>query len=86
MVTNKTDSIRSDRADAVLAPADARRAMRTEVPKFRLPDHEMSPELAYDIIRDELMLDGNARLNMATFVTTWMEPQAERLMAESFDK
>jgi glutamate decarboxylase len=32
------------------------------------------------------MLDGNARLNMATFVTTWMEPQAEKLMAEAFDK
>ena len=32
------------------------------------------------------MLDGNARLNLATFVTTWMEPQAERLMAECVDK
>ena len=32
------------------------------------------------------MLDGNARLNLATFVTTWMEPQAQRLMAETFDK
>ena len=32
------------------------------------------------------MLDGNARLNLATFVTTWMEPQAEQLMAETFDK
>jgi len=32
------------------------------------------------------MLDGNSRLNLATFVTTWMEPEAERLMAETFDK
>ena len=32
------------------------------------------------------MLDGNARLNVATFVTTWMEPQAEKLMAECVDK
>ena len=32
------------------------------------------------------MLDGNARLNVATFVTTWMEPQAERLMSECYDK
>ncbi len=46
----------------------------------------MSPETAYQIIHDELMLDGNARLNLATFVTTWMEPQAERLMAECADK
>ena len=32
------------------------------------------------------MLDGNARMNLATFVTTWMEPQADKLMAECFDK
>ena len=32
------------------------------------------------------MLDGNARLNLATFVTTWMEPQAKLLMAECLDK
>ena len=38
------------------------------------------------MIRAELMLDGNARLNLATFVTTWMEPQADALMAECFDK
>jgi glutamate decarboxylase len=42
--------------------------------------------MAYEIIRDELMLDGNARLNLATFVTTWMELEAEKLMAECADK
>ena len=46
----------------------------------------MPPDVAYQIIHDELMLDGNARLNVATFVSTWMEPQAEKLMAECFDK
>ncbi len=46
----------------------------------------MRPDTAYQLIHDELMLDGNARLNLATFVTTWMEPEAERLMVESFDK
>jgi glutamate decarboxylase len=46
----------------------------------------MLPDVAYQIIHDELMLDGNARMNLATFVTTWMEPQAERLMAECLDK
>jgi glutamate decarboxylase len=56
------------------------------VPKFHLPDGELPPDLAYQIVHDELMLDGNARLNLATFVTTWMEPQAQRLMDESVDK
>ena len=46
----------------------------------------MDPDTAYQVVKDELMLDGNARLNLATFVTTWMEPQADRLMAETFDK
>jgi glutamate decarboxylase len=56
------------------------------VPRHRLPAEEMDPEVAYQIVHDELMLDGNARLNLATFVGTWMEPQAMRLMAETFDK
>jgi glutamate decarboxylase len=56
------------------------------IPRHELPRDELSPDVAYQIIHDELMLDGNARLNVATFVTTWMEPQAERLMAECVDK
>ena len=58
----------------------------THIPRHELPEGEMPPDVAYQIVHDELMLDGNARLNLATFVTTWMEPQAERLMAECFDK
>ncbi|MBB6459281.1 glutamate decarboxylase [Flammeovirga kamogawensis] len=56
------------------------------VPKYELPEGEMDAGEAYNIIHNELMLDGNARLNLATFVTTWMEPEAEKLMAETFDK
>ena len=56
------------------------------IPRHDLPEGELPPDVAYQIIHDELMLDGNARLNLATFVTTWMEPQAEKLMAECFDK
>jgi glutamate decarboxylase len=56
------------------------------IPRHEFPEGELSPDTAYQIIHDELMLDGNARLNVATFVTTSMEPQAERLMTECFDK
>jgi len=55
-------------------------------PHHRLRQGSIAPETAYQLVHDELMLDGNARLNLATFVTTWMEPQAERLMAECLDK
>src|SRR4051794_13408035 len=56
------------------------------LPRHELPEGELPADVAYQIVHDELMLDGNARLNLATFVTTWMEPQAERLMSECFDK
>jgi len=56
------------------------------VPRDDLPAAGMPADVAYQIVHDELMLDGNARLNLATFVTTWMEPQADRLMAETLDK
>ncbi|MBJ7906788.1 glutamate decarboxylase [Streptomyces sp. NPDC003656] len=55
-------------------------------PTHRLPDTPLPPTTAYQLVHDELMLDGNARLNLATFVTTWMEPQAGVLMAECADK
>jgi glutamate decarboxylase len=56
------------------------------IPRYALPDGEMDPATAYQVVHDELMLDGNARLNLATFVTTWAEPQARRLMAECAEK
>jgi len=46
----------------------------------------MSAGAAYQIVHDECMLDGNARLNLATFVTTWMEPEVKQLMSETMDK
>ena len=46
----------------------------------------MLPQTAYQIVLDEVMLDGNARFNLATFVTTWMDEEADRLYAATFDK
>jgi glutamate decarboxylase len=57
-----------------------------KVPKYRMPQAGMLPNTALQVVRDELILDGSSRLNLATFVTTWMEPQASQLMAENFDK
>ena len=53
-----------------------------DVPRFRLATTGAPAPAAYQIVHDELLLDGNARLNLATFVTTWMEREAEVLMAE----
>ncbi|MFJ5096767.1 glutamate decarboxylase [Streptomyces sp. NPDC088557] len=54
--------------------------------RFRIPGGPMLPETAYQIVHDEIMLDGNARLNLATFVGTWMDPYASKLYADAFDK
>ena len=51
-----------------------------------LPQRGAGTEVAYDLISNELLLDGSARLNLATFVTTWMPPQAGVLMAHTADK
>jgi glutamate decarboxylase len=69
-----------------IRPQFARVGELHEVPRNRLPDEPMDADTAYQIVHDELALDGNARLNVATFVTTWMEPQARQLIAETLDK
>ena len=56
------------------------------VPKYRIPDEGMPARAAYQIIHDELNLDGNPALNLASFVTTWMEPEADKLIMESIGK
>ncbi|MFJ9739939.1 glutamate decarboxylase [Streptomyces sp. NPDC101166] len=66
--------------------ADPVGGMTESPPKHRLPDAPTPPATAYQLVHDELMLDGNSRLNLATFVTTWMEPEAGVLMAECRDK
>ena len=69
-----------------IAPAYTGRLSTDPIPSLRLPVDAMEPAAAYRFIHDELMLDGSSRLNLATFVTTWMDPEAEKLMAETFDK
>ena len=69
-----------------ISPAYTGRLSTDPIPSLRLPPDSMEPAAAYRFIHDELMLDGSSRLNLATFVTTWMDPEAEKLMAETFDK
>jgi len=55
-----------------------RAGILTRRPKYRLPAQGMSADAAYQLVHDELNLDGNPSLNLASFVTSWMEPQADR--------
>lgn len=76
------DEIKSKEED----PVYGGRSLSHSASKYNLPQNEMPPRDAYQLIHDELMLDGNSRLNLATFVTTWIEPEAKQLMSETFDK
>ena len=57
-----------------------------DIPKLRMAARGMSASSAYNLIHDELLLDGNSRQNLATFCTTWVEPEIRRLMDENIDK
>jgi len=57
-----------------------------QLPRKRLFEHGVEALPAYELLRGELLLDGSARLNLATFVTTWMPELAGRLMADTADK
>ena len=56
------------------------------LPRDRLAETGTGSEVSYDLLSNELLLDGSARLNLATFVTTWMPPRAAQLMADTADK
>jgi glutamate decarboxylase len=59
---------------------------RLRCPRAELAEQGTGMDMAYDILSSELLLDGSARLNLATFVTTWMPKLAGVLMAETADK
>ncbi|KAF7304696.1 Glutamate decarboxylase [Mycena kentingensis (nom. inval.)] len=71
---------------ASLTHAYGARYGTTAVPKFQLPSKGVDPDAAYQLIHDELALDGNATLNLASFVHTWMPPAADKLMLENMNK
>jgi glutamate decarboxylase len=67
-------------------PLFTRPGESSTLPRYSIPEGETLPATAYQIVHDEAMLDGNARLNLATFVGTWMDDHASRLYRETFDK
>ena len=74
------------RSSIEINPLFARPGEATERPRYTLGAEPILPATAYQIVHDEAMLDGNARLNLATFVGTWMDPDASKLYGEAFDK
>ncbi|MBU4565531.1 MAG: glutamate decarboxylase [Desulfarculus sp.] len=82
MALHKKETVRDELMDDVYAATD----VNTAIPKYRFPKVETPGRHAYQLVHDELMLDGNARMNLATFCSTWLEPEIHQLMEECLDK
>ena len=82
MALHERDTVRDQFEDCVFAGRD----MTRPVPKYRFPREETLPRDAFQLVSDELMLDGNARQNLATFCQTWEEPEVLALMALAIHK
>ncbi|MFG1419002.1 glutamate decarboxylase [Xanthobacter sp. V0B-10] len=75
-------SLRAELLDDVYSSGD----LHVQMPKFGFPAQEHEPRHVFAAVRDELMLDGNSRQNLATFCQTWVDPEIQDLMALSIDK
>ncbi|HSO97878.1 MAG TPA: glutamate decarboxylase, partial [Solirubrobacteraceae bacterium] len=84
--TTETHQAQAGNRDGPSVPAMVQEEELVGLPRDELPDEGTGTKVAYDLMTNELLLDGSARLNLATFVTTWMPPDAARLMAETADK
>ena len=82
MALHRKDDIRTRIDDEVFSSADPQVSM----PKYKFPRQESEAGDVYQSIHDELMLDGNSRLNTATFCQTWVEPEIHQIMDECMDK
>ncbi|MFL6167432.1 MAG: pyridoxal-dependent decarboxylase, partial [Ornithinibacter sp.] len=73
-------------------PSDADAAMfgnrfaTAEVPSASFPEAGMSPTDAMRLVAEDIALEGDPARNLATFVTTWMEPEAQRIIAENLHR
>jgi glutamate decarboxylase len=81
MLHNKND-VRNDLDDDVFSSRDLDAAL----PKYRVPEHEHNSAHILQVVKDELMLDGNSRQNLATFCQTWLDPEIREIMASTLDK
>ncbi|CAN9086743.1 unnamed protein product [Alternaria sp. RS040] len=75
-----------DEADDYTATVYGSKYAAEDLPRHEMPDREMPPHVAYRMIKDDLTLDGTPTLNLASFVTTYMEEEAEKLMVDAFSK
>lgn len=85
MLCNR-DNQSNQRKDKFSTPVFGSKESDEEIAKNELPEHTIQASLAYQLIKDELLDEGNARQNLATFCQTYMEDEAIKLMSETLEK
>lgn len=81
-MSNKSVESKYSQLDDVYASLE----LSTSLPKTKFPQDERDPRNVFAAVRDELMLDGNSRQNLATFCQTWVDEEIRELMDLSIDK
>ena len=77
--------INSDKSESVY-DGYVQDASLKPIPKYRMPEESNAPEIIADMILDELLLDGNAKQNLATFCQTYADPYVRKIMDVCIDK
>lgn len=77
---------RSDNHPSLAGTVSASSFVSKPAPKYQFPSKGIERAAAYQLVHDELLLDGNSRQNLATFCQTWVEREVRRLMEECLDK
>ncbi len=62
------------------------RFITQEVPSKLFPDDGMPAADAMRLVAEDLAIEGDPARNLATFVTTWMEPEAQRIIADNLHR
>ncbi len=82
MSLHEKNTVRNNLLDDVYASSD----LAKKIPRYKFPQKEENAAHIYQVVHDELMMDGNSRQNLATFCSTWAEDEVHKLMNESLDK
>ncbi len=75
-----------DHADERSSALYGNRFLTEEAPSTMFPATGMSPTDTMRMLDEDLALEGDPMRNLATFVTTWMEPEAQRIIAENLHR
>ena len=86
MISKKVDLEQLEESKRGHASTYSTRYFTESVPKYEIPESGMPANAAYQLVKDEVSLDGNPALNLSSFVTTWMEPEVDKLIMENINK